>query len=75
MNEVSKCAEINSSSFDNVYFPLEDVNIEIWVLKATVRKLQLSSIVHWVGFCQCSSMTISMEHFAWFDIMDRTPGG
>ena len=45
MNEVSKCAEINCLSFDNLYFPLENVNIEIWVLKATVQKLKLSSIV------------------------------
>ena len=44
-NEVSKCAEINCSSFDNLYFPLEDVNIEIWILKATDRKLLLSSIL------------------------------
>ena len=32
-------------SFDNLYFPLDDVNVEIWVLKATVWKLQLSSTV------------------------------
>ena len=35
INEVSKCSEINCSSFDNHHFPLEDVNIQIWVLKAT----------------------------------------
>ena len=45
MIEVSKCTEINCSSLDNLNFPLEDVNIEIWVRKATVRKLLLSSIV------------------------------
>ena len=50
MNEVSKCAEINCSSFDNLHFLLEDVNIEIWVLKATVRKLLLSSLVHIVVY-------------------------
>ena len=43
MHKVSKCAEINCSSFDNLYCPLEDVNIEILILKATVRKL-LSSL-------------------------------
>ena len=46
MNEVSKCAEINCSSFDNLHFPLDDVNIEIWVLEATVRKHLLSSLVY-----------------------------
>ena len=46
MNEVSKCAEINRSFFDNLYFPLEDINIEIWVLEATVRKLLLRSILN-----------------------------
>ena len=45
MNEVSKCAEIICSSFDNLYFPLEDLNFEICVPKATVRKLLLSTIV------------------------------
>ena len=44
MNEVSKCADINCSSFDNLHYPLEDVNTEIWDLKATVRKLLLSSL-------------------------------
>ena len=44
INEESKCAKICCSSFYNLYFPLEDVNIEIWVRKATVRKLLLSSI-------------------------------
>ena len=44
MNEVSKCAEINFSSFDNLHFPLEGVNTEIWDLKATVRKFLLSSL-------------------------------
>ena len=29
INEVSKCAEINCSSFDNLHFPLEDVKIDI----------------------------------------------
>ena len=33
------------SSFDNLYFPLEGVNLEIYVPKATVRKL-LPSIIH-----------------------------
>ena len=46
MNEVSKCAEINCSSFDNLYFPLGDVNIKTWVLEATVRKHLLSSLVN-----------------------------
>ena len=41
MNEVSKCAEINFSTFDNLHFPL-DVDIEIWVLEATVQKHLLS---------------------------------
>ena len=45
MNEVSKCAAINCPSFDNLHFPLNDVNIKILVLKATVRKLLLSTIV------------------------------
>ena len=39
MNEVSTCTEINCSSFNNLRFSLEDVKIEIFVLKATVRKL------------------------------------
>ena len=43
--EVSKCAETNCSSFDNLNFSLEDVNIEIWVLKAAVQILLLSSLV------------------------------
>ena len=42
-NEVSKCTEINCSYLDNLYFSLEDMNFEIWVVKATVRKLLLSS--------------------------------
>ena len=45
MNGVSKCAEIKFSSFDNLHFPLEIVTIEMWVLKATVRKFLLSSLV------------------------------
>ena len=40
-----ECAEINCTSFDNLRFPLEVVNIEIWVLKVTVRKFLLSSLV------------------------------
>ena len=44
-NEVSKCAEMNWLSFDNLHFPLFDVNIEIWVLEATVQKYLLSSIL------------------------------
>ena len=46
MNEVSKCAEMNCPSFENLHFPLEDVDIEIWVLKGTVWKLLLSSMLH-----------------------------
>ena len=46
MNEVSKCAEINCSSFENFHFLIQDVNIEIWILKVTVRKLLLSSLHH-----------------------------
>ena len=45
MNEVSKCGEIIFSPFDNLQFPLEEVNIKIWVLKATVRNHLLSSIL------------------------------
>ena len=45
INEVSKWAEINSSSFDNLHFPPNDVNIEIWVLEATFRKHLLSSLL------------------------------
>ena len=45
MNEVSKCAEINCTSFNNLHIPLADVKIEILALKANVRKLLLSSIV------------------------------
>ena len=44
INEVSICVEINCLFFDNLHFPLADMNIEIWILKATVRKLLLSSI-------------------------------
>ena len=44
MNKVSKYAEINCSSLDNLHFPLEGVNIEIWVFKATVWKLLLSRL-------------------------------
>ena len=47
MTEVSKYAEINCSSFDNLGFSLEDVNIETFVLKATVWKFLLSSLVAW----------------------------
>ena len=43
--QVSKSAEINWSSFDKLYFPLEEASIEIWFLKATVRILLLSSLV------------------------------
>ena len=50
MNEVSKCTEIIFSSFDNLHFPLEDVNTEIWDLQAAVQKLLLSSL-----FKNCSS--------------------
>ena len=53
MNEMSKCAEINCSSFDNLYFSLEDVNIEIWVLKATVQKLLLSGKLPQTTFPTC----------------------
>ena len=59
MEEVSKCAEINCSSFDNRYFPLEHVNIEIWVLKATVQKLLLSSIVFLPLYLPFKIVTIS----------------
>ena len=45
MNKVLKCEEINCPSFGNLHFPLDDVNIEIWVLEATVRKHLLSSLV------------------------------
>ena len=45
MNEMSKCAEMNYLCFDSIYFPKEDLNIEIWVLKATVWNLLLRSIV------------------------------
>ena len=44
MNDGSKCAVINCPSFGNLYFPLENVDIDIWVLKATVRKLLFGSI-------------------------------
>ena len=44
MNERSKCAEIICSLFDNLHYPRENVNFEIWLLKATVWKLLLSSI-------------------------------
>ena len=45
-NKVLNYAEINYClSFDNLYFPLEDMNIEIWVLNATVWKFLLSSKV------------------------------
>ena len=44
MNEVSKCAEINCSSFYNLSLTQDDVNIEIWVLEATVWKHLLSSL-------------------------------
>ena len=50
MNEVSKYAEISCSPFDNLHVPLDDVNIEIWVLEATVRKHLLNSLVHFL--CQ-----------------------
>ena len=52
MKEVSKCAEINCSSFDNLYFPLEGTKFEI---KATVRKFLLSSIVPLNHTCQIPS--------------------
>ena len=42
--DFSECAEIYWSSFDILHFPLEDVDIEIWVLKAIVRKLSLGSL-------------------------------
>ena len=41
MDEGSRFAEINTSSFDNLYFPLEDMNLEIWVVKATIRNFWL----------------------------------
>ena len=41
---MSKCAEINCSSLDNLYFPQQDVNFEILVVTATVRKFLLSSL-------------------------------
>ena len=34
----------NFSPFENLYLPLEVVNFEIWVVKATVRIFLLSSI-------------------------------
>ena len=51
MNEVLKCAEIN-----NLHFPLERVNIEIWVLKATVRKLLMNSIVYFYNWCHLDTV-------------------
>ena len=46
MNEVSKCAAMSGSSFDNRHLALEGISIEVWVLKTTVRKLLLSSLVY-----------------------------
>ena len=47
---MSKDVQLSFSHFDTsfvkieIHFPLEDVNIEVWVLKATVWKLSLSSL-------------------------------
>ena len=41
-----RMCRINFASFDNLYFALvKNVNLEMWVPKATVQKLLLSSIV------------------------------
>ena len=61
MNEVSKCAKINCSSFDNLYFHLEDLHVEIWVLKATVQKLSMSSII--AGRQSTSAKVSLSQHF------------
>ena len=49
MNEVSKCAEMSGSFFDNLPFPLNDVNIEIWVLKVIMYPIQFDH--DFVLFC------------------------
>ena len=46
MNEVSKYEKLTCTIFDNLYFPTEDDNLEIYVPQATVRKLFLSSLVN-----------------------------
>ena len=56
-NEVSKCAKINSTSFDNLYFPCEVVIFETLVLKATFRKLYLSCLDIGVSDLLCCSIT------------------
>ena len=63
MNEVSKCAEVfKTSSFDNPNFPIDDVNIEIWVRKATLWKLSLSSLgCHHCGYSDIT-LTASIEN-------------
>ena len=53
MNEVSECPVINCFAFDNLYLHQEDVNFEILVPKATVRKLSLSSIVVLYALSAC----------------------
>ena len=45
MDEVSKCAKINCSSFETLHFPRDDVNIEIRVLETPIRKHLFSSLV------------------------------
>ena len=54
MNKVSTCAEINYSSSDNLRFAQEGVNIGIWILKTTVRKLLLSSL----GSCNAALLCL-----------------
>ena len=71
MNEVSKCAKINCPSLDNLYFPLKDVNIGIWVLKATVHKIfvkQFSNAYVAVMYVVC----IYHCHVVWCDLYHNT---
>ena len=48
--------------FDNLHFPPKDVNFEIWVLKATVRKVLVSSIVSFGDYHEILLSIIILLH-------------
>ena len=64
MNDVSKCAEINCSSFDNLHFPLGDV-----------RDLGTSSYCSETFFEQFRSLTLVVIQLAVFGTRDNAHEG
>ena len=50
------------STFDKLHFPLDDVNIEIWVFEATVRKHLLSSLDKIFKLQEWAIRTIANSH-------------